>query len=73
MSEPSDRDLAWMRFSQEYTTRLMRCNDRVERLETLSKVPMFSIWKDVREELEEAAAEIRRLRRRIAELTDDQG
>lgn len=73
MPEPADWDLAWMRFSQEYTARLMHCSDRVERLEMLSKVPMFSIWKDVREELEEAAAEIRRLRRRVAELTDDQG
>lgn len=73
MRESEDRDLAWMRFSQEYTSRLMHCADRVERLEMLSKVPMFSIWKDVREELEEAASEIRRLRRRIAELSDDQG
>lgn len=73
MHDAADRDVAWMRFSQEYTSRLLHCGDRVDRLEMLSKVPMFSIWKDVREELEEAAAEIRRLRRRIAELTDDQG
>ena len=45
--------------------------DVVERLETCSMLPMGSQWMLVREELENAANEIRRLRRRIEELEGD--
>lgn len=45
--------------------------DLVERLEVCSVLPMGSQWRIVREELEAAAREIRRLRRRIEELEGD--
>ena len=45
--------------------------DVVERLETCSVLPIGSQWMLVRAELENAANEIRRLRRRIEELEGD--
>ena len=45
--------------------------DVVERLETCSVLPIASQWMLVRGELENAANEIRRLRRRIEELEGD--
>lgn len=39
----------------------------------LAGAPLFSLWSDCKRELEEAAAEIDRLRKRIAELEASHG
>jgi polyhydroxyalkanoate synthesis regulator phasin len=45
--------------------------DRVERMRMLATAPLFSLWREVRMELEEAATEIEQLRQRVRDLEDD--
>jgi uncharacterized small protein (DUF1192 family) len=45
--------------------------DVVDRLEVLSVLPIGSQWRLLKDEIEKAVAEIRRLRRRIEELEGD--
>lgn len=66
-------DLAWLEASTWYQETLFRKSDRVDRLRLLSNLPTFSVWRDIREELQAAAEEIERLRRRVEELENDGG
>jgi hypothetical protein len=63
----------WNETSKAYEAELRSTNDRVARLRLLSLFPGFSIWRNVREELDAAAEEIERLRRRVEELENDGG
>lgn len=52
-------------------SRIHAKRDVVERLDVMSALPIASQWMLVRAEMEAAAAEIRRLRRRVEELEGD--
>jgi hypothetical protein len=39
----------------------------------LASAPMFSLWREIKVELEEAAEEIDKLKKRVRELEDDGG
>lgn len=61
-------DHGWIEASVRYQDTLRSAGDRVERLRLLSNLPTFSVWRDVREELVEAAKEIEVLRARVRAL-----
>ena len=61
-------DHGWIEASVRYQDALRGASDRVERLRLLSNLPTFSVWRDVREELAEAAREIESLRARVRAL-----
>ena len=61
-------DHGWIEASIRYQDTLRGASDRVERLRLLSNLPTFSVWRDVREELAEAAKEIESLRARVRAL-----
>lgn len=52
----------------DYRRRISEAQSRSERLRVLSYAPLFSLWDDVRRELQEAAEEIERLERRVRSL-----
>ena len=62
-----------METSRAYEAELRSTSDQVARLRLLSSFPGFSIWRNVREELDAAAEEIERLRRRVEQLENDGG
>ncbi len=66
-------DSGWIEASTWYQETLFRKTDRVERLRLLANLPTYSVWKDIREELQAAAEEIERLRKRVEELQEDGG
>ena len=66
-------DPAWLEASTWYQETLFRKSDRIDRLRLLSNLPTFSVWRDIREELQAAADEIERLRKRVEELQEDGG
>lgn len=66
-------DSGWMDASVRYQDALLKRSDRVERLRLLANLPTYSVWRDIREELQAAAEEIERLRKRIEELQEDGG
>lgn len=66
-------DSGWLEASTWYQETLSRKTDRVERLRLLANLPTYSVWRDIREELQAAAEEIERLRKRIEELQEDGG
>jgi len=66
-------DHGWLESSTRYQETLSTRTDRVERLRLLSNLPTFSVWKEIREELQAAAEEIERLRKRVEELEEDGG
>ncbi len=63
----------WMETSRAYEAELRSTSDQVARLRLLALFPGFSIWRNVREELDAAAEEIERLRRRVEQLENDGG
>ena len=70
MTAPQE-PFGWMDASAAYTQRMMRETDAAGRMELLSQVPDYSVWKDTQAALAEGAAEIRRLRALLQEKTDD--
>lgn len=66
-------DSGWMEASVRYQDTLRTRSDSVERLRLLSNLPTYSVWRDIREELQAAAEEIERLRKRVEELQEDGG
>lgn len=66
-------DPAWLEASTWYQETLFRKSDRIDRLRLLANLPTFSVWRDIREELQAAADEIERLRKRVEELQEDGG
>ena len=66
-------DSGWMDASVRYQDALLSRSDRVERLRLLANLPTYSVWRDIREELQAAAEEIERLRKRVEELQEDGG
>jgi hypothetical protein len=66
-------DPAWLEASTWYQETLYKKSDRIDRLRLLSNLPTFSVWRDIREELQAAADEIERLRKRVEELQEDGG
>ena len=66
-------DPGWLEASTWYQETLYKKSDRVDRLRLLSNLPTFSVWRDIREELQAAADEIERLRKRVEELEEDGG
>lgn len=66
-------DHGWLEASKKYQETLSKKSDRVERLRILSNLPIYSVWREIREELQEAADEIERLRKRVEELQEDGG
>lgn len=66
-------DSGWMEASVRYQDTLLTKSDRVERLRLLANLPTYSVWRDIREELQAAAEEIERLRKRVEELQEDGG
>ena len=66
-------DPAWLEASTWYPETLYKKSDRIDRLRLLSNLPTFSVWRDIREELQAAADEIERLRKRVEELQEDGG
>lgn len=59
---------AWLEASTWYQETLFRKSDRVDRLRLLANLPTFSVWRDIREELQAAADEIEALKARIRAL-----
>ena len=68
MSSPGER---WHEAGTTHSSVLLGIEDRSERMRMLATAPLFSLWREVRMELEEAATEIEQLRRRVKELEDD--
>lgn len=66
-------DSGWMEASVRYQDTLLTKSDSVERLRLLANLPTYSVWRDIREELQAAAEEIERLRKRVEELQEDGG
>ena len=66
-------DSGWMEASVRYQDTLLTKSDHVERLRLLANLPTYSVWRDIREELQAAAEEIERLRKRVEELQEDGG
>lgn len=65
MSSPGER---WNDAGTTHSQVLIGIEDRAERMRMLASAPLFSLWTEVKRELEEASVEIDRLRSRIAEL-----
>jgi hypothetical protein len=70
MSSPGER---WHEAGTTHQRVLLGIEDRSERMRMLASAPLFSLWSDCKRELEEAAAEMDRLRKRIAELEASHG
>ncbi len=51
-----------------HSSALAQCEDGLERMRMLSTAPLFSLWTDVRRELDWGAAEIERLREENARI-----
>lgn len=67
MTSPAER---WLEAGTTHSRTMASVEDRVERMRMLATAPLFSLWREVRMELEEAATEIEQLRRRVKELED---
>lgn len=65
MSSPGER---WNDAGTTHSQVLIGIEDRAERMRMLASAPLFSLWTEVKRELEEASAEIDGLKRRISEL-----
>lgn len=65
MASPGER---WNDAGTTHSQVLIGIEDRAERMRMLASAPLFSLWTEVKRELEEASVEIDRLRSRIAEL-----
>lgn len=70
MSSPGER---WYDAGTTHSQVLLGIEDRAERMRMLASAPLFSLWTEVKRELEEAAAEIDVLKRRIVELEASDG
>lgn len=68
MASPGER---WFRAGTTHSSVLLGIEDRSERMRMLASAPLFSLWMECRRELEEAADEIDRLRKRISEIEGD--
>lgn len=69
------REARWTEAGTTHSSALAQCEDGLERMRMLSSAPLFSLWTDIRRELEWGAEEIgrlreenRRMRARIAAL-----
>ena len=58
----------WQEAGTTHSSVLLGIEDRSERMRMLASAPLFSLWSDVRAELEGAANELQSLKARIAEL-----
>ena len=65
---PQGTAARWIAAGMTHSQVLIGVEDRAERMRMLASAPLFTLWSDVRAELEGAASEIDRLRKRIAEL-----
>lgn len=70
MTTSSER---WLDAGTTHSRALASCEDRCERMRMLASAPMFSLWREIKVELEEAADEIDKLKQRVRELEDDGG
>lgn len=52
----------WSQAGTTHSSALAQCEDGLERMRMLSAAPLFSLWTEVRRELEWGAGEIERLR-----------
>ena len=52
----------WNQAGTTHSSALAQCEDGLERMRMLSTAPLFSLWTEVRRELEWGAGEIERLR-----------
>lgn len=59
MSSPGER---WNDAGTTHSQVLIGIEDRAERMRMLASAPLFSLWSQCKQELEEAAAEIESLR-----------
>lgn len=58
----------WVDAAVTHSRVLVGLSDRCERMRMLASSPMFSLWVEVKRELEEAADEISSLRGNVARL-----
>lgn len=58
----------WIDAGTTHSSVLLGIEDRTERMRMLSSAPLFSLWTECKRELEWAADEIDRLRKRVADL-----
>ena len=58
----------WFAAGTTHSQVLLGIEDRSERMRMLASAPLFSLWTEVKTELEEAANELQSLKARIAEL-----
>lgn len=60
----------WHTASEQHWRLVIECEDRIERMRLLASSPLYSLWTEVRRELEEAAAEIEALRAKVRSLEE---
>ena len=63
-----DSRARWYEAGTTHSRVLLCIEDRSERMRMLASAPLFSLWSEVKHELEGAAAEIDSLRAKIAQL-----
>lgn len=69
----AEQTARWTEAGTTHSQVLVAIDDRAERMRMLATAPMFSLWSQAKQQLEEAADEIERLRKRIDELEAGDG
>lgn len=61
----------WTTAGTTHSLVLLSIEDRSERMRMLATAPLFTLWSWCKDELEQAANEIDRLKARVAQLEDE--